>query len=293
MRKAGLERRLAIAFCRTLSATLSNSSTGSSSALRQVRAVELHVLVGVALLQPPPPTLRTALFGRRVGSAVELVQGALQALCDLRELAPQQPAQGWSVRLTAGFDRRAQGAQGLQQVLDVVGQARTGLVDGVHVRVATLLLLALLRLVVVAEQTRQQPDVQHQRRAGRPARVQRQAQRPQAHFGRVARDVPGDAALVERLPVDPAHPGQSRDVLGSGHDELVRIALLVGEIGQAVHPALEGHAHAHEVAVHQLADAGEAAARIPQPAQRRARCQRSPGAPGPVPARSRRGSTGG
>ena len=78
--------------------------------------------------------------------------------------------------------------------------------------------------------------------------------------------MPGDAALVERLPVDPAHPGQRRDVLGSGHDEPVGIALLVGKIGQAVHPALEGHTDAHEVAVHQLPDAGETATRIPQPA---------------------------
>ena len=44
------------------------------------------------------------------------------------------------------------------------------------------------------------------------------------------------------------------------------IALTVGQIGQAVHPALERHADAQEVARQQLADAGEAGARIPQPA---------------------------
>ena len=72
---------------------------------------------------------------------------------------------------------------------------------------------------------------------------------------------------VHRLPVDAADPGQGGHVTCGGHHELVGVALLIGEVGEAVHPPFERHAHAHEVAVHDLADAGEPGARIPQPAQ--------------------------
>ncbi len=53
------------------------------------------------------------------------------------------------------------------------------------------------------------------------------------------------------------------------HDhEFIGVALAVGESGEGVHPALEGHAHAEEIAGQQLADAGKAGARIPQQRQR-------------------------
>jgi hypothetical protein len=41
----------------------------------------------------------------------------------------------------------------------------------------------------------------------------------------------------------------------------VRVALSLRQAGQIVHPALEGHAYAQEIAIHELAYAGESGAR--------------------------------
>ena len=51
-------------------------------------------------------------------------------------------------------------------------------------------------------------------------------------------------------------------------EEALRLRLLLGELREPLHPALERQAQAHQVAREQVAEADEAAARIPQPGQR-------------------------
>ena len=139
-------------------------------------AIELDTLVDVLLGERPPPVGRLHHVGRPGTAGVELVERALEPLGDLRQLPPDESQQCIGVIATAVRRGGTKRAQRLQQVLDVVREARAGFIDRLQIVGLALRLFAYFRVVVVAEQARQQAHMQQQCRCRPPARVEAQIQ---------------------------------------------------------------------------------------------------------------------
>ena len=110
--------------------------------------------------------------------------------------------------------------------------------------------------------------MQQQRRRERPARVECERQIMEAEYSeKCSVRAPTSPAAVRRLPGDARDPRQIEHVVHAPARESAPAALLLRQVGEPLHPALERQAETHQVTRQQVADAAESAARVPQPRQ--------------------------
>ncbi len=184
----------------------------------------------------------------------------------MRQLLPQELTQLGFLALLAGLHDGGRRLQRLQQILDVVGDARTGLVDSLQACVASELLLALLAAVEMGDQLEQQLCVPAKRGADAPMRVHGNLQIFLSEVKEVACLIATLALGPVARPGDARDPGQLDELRDGRLEKPIRRPLAERDVGEAPEPALEGRADVLQIALPELAEAAEACQRRPQPA---------------------------